>query len=49
MHRTYTLSAGNHTFDVRAVSGAAGSAAANISSGAAPQLQGVLTVTITKL
>jgi len=43
---TYSLPAGNHTFDVRAVSGAAGSSAANVSSGSAPQLRGVLTVTI---
>lgn len=44
--RKYTLAAGNHTFEVKAVSGAAGSAAANVSSAAAPQLQAVLTVTI---
>lgn len=48
MHRTYTLSAGSHTFEVRAVSGAAGSSSANVSSAAAPQLQGVLRVTIIK-
>jgi hypothetical protein len=46
--RTYTLSSGNHTFEVKAVSGAAGSASANVSSAGAPQLQGVLTVTILK-
>lgn len=46
--RTYSLSAGNHTFQVKAVSGAAGSANANVSSASAPQLQGVLTVTILK-
>lgn len=44
--RTYTLSPGSHTFQVRAVNGAAGASAANVSSGSAPQLQGVLTVTI---
>lgn len=43
---TYSLPAGNHTFDVRAVNGAAGSSAANVSSGSAPQLRGVLTVTV---
>ncbi|MGZ4035213.1 MAG: hypothetical protein ACXVPU_17700 [Bacteroidia bacterium] len=48
MERTYTLAAGNHTFEVKAVSGAAGSASANVSSAAAPQLQGVLTVTVIK-
>ena len=46
--RSYTLAAGNHTFEVKAVSGAAGSATANVSSSSAPQLQGVLTVTIIK-
>lgn len=47
--QTYNLSAGNHTFEVKAVSGAGGSSNANVSSGSAPQLQGVLTVTIIKL
>lgn len=47
--QTYNLSAGNHTFEVKAVNGAAGSANANVSSVSAPQLQGVLTVTIIKL
>jgi hypothetical protein len=47
--QTYSLSAGNHTFEVKAVSGAAGSANANVSSGSAPQLQGVLTVTIIRI
>ena len=46
--RKYTLAAGNHTFEVKAVSGAAGSAGANVSSAAAPQLQAVLTVMIIK-
>jgi hypothetical protein len=49
LERTYTLAAGTHTFEVKAVSGASGSAAANVSSAGAPQLQGVLTVTIIKL
>jgi hypothetical protein len=47
--QTYNLSAGNHTFEVRAMNGAGGSSNANVSSGSAPQLQGVLTVTIIKL
>lgn len=47
--QTYNLPAGNHTFEVKAVSGAAGSANTNVSSSSAPQLQGVLTVTIVKL
>jgi len=46
MDHTMTLSPGNHTFEVKAVSGAAGSAAANVSSGSAPQLKGVLSVEI---
>jgi hypothetical protein len=49
MTRSYSLSAGNHTFEVKAVNGAAGSSNANVSSASAPQLQGVLTVTIIKL
>lgn len=49
IERTYTLTAGTHTFEVKAVSGAAGSAAANVSSSSAPQLQGVLRVAIIKL
>lgn len=48
MERSYTLSAGSHTFEVKAVSGAPGSAAANVSSASAPQLQGVLRVTLIK-
>jgi hypothetical protein len=43
---TYTLAAGNHTFEVKAVNGAAGTSNANVSSGSAPQLQGVLTVMV---
>jgi hypothetical protein len=49
MERVYTLTAGSHTFEVKAVSGAAGSANANVSSSSAPQLQGTLRVTIIKL
>lgn len=50
MGKTYTLSSGNHTFEVRAMYPAgSGASTANVSSGAAPQLQGVLTVTIVKL
>lgn len=47
--KTYTLAAGNHTFDVKAVSvvGSGGSTA-NVSSAGAPQIQGVLTVTLIK-
>lgn len=45
---TYSLSPGNHTFEVKAVGGIAGSSNANVSSGSAPQLQGVLTVMIIK-
>lgn len=44
--RTYTLVAGSHTFEVKAVNAAAGTSTANVSSGSAPQLQGVLTVMI---
>lgn len=47
--QTYTLSAGSHTFAVKAINGAPGTSAANVSSATAPQLQGVLTVTIIKL
>lgn len=46
--RKYILTTGNHTFEVKAVNGAAGTSAANVSSAGAPQLQGVLTVTILK-
>ena len=46
--RTYTLSPGNHTFQVRAVNGASGTSPANVSSGSAQQLMGVLTVTVIK-
>lgn len=47
--QTYTLAAGSHTFEVKAMSGAPGSSSTNVSSSSAPQLQGVLTVTIIKL
>jgi hypothetical protein len=46
---SYQLAAGNHTFEVKAVGGIPGSSNANVSSGSAPQLQGVLTVIIVKL
>lgn len=45
--RTYVLAAGNHTFQVRAASTGTGSTA-NVSSGTAPQIQGILTVTVIK-
>lgn len=45
--RSYTLAAGSHTFSVRAVyPTGTGASTANVSSASAPQLQGVLTVTI---
>lgn len=44
--RTVSLSPGSHTFEVRALGGDPGAAPGNVSSGAAPQLQGVLTVAI---
>jgi hypothetical protein len=46
---TYSLAAGNHTFEVKAIGGIPGSSNANVSSSAAPQLQGVLTVMIIRL
>lgn len=49
MDRMMTLAAGNHTFEVRALyATGSGASTANVSSGSAPQLQGVLTVTIIK-
>ncbi len=45
---TYTLPAGNHTFEVKAVGGVAGSSSANVSSGSAAQLRGVLSVEVLK-
>jgi hypothetical protein len=49
MDRMMTLAAGNHTFEVRAMyATGSGASTANVSSGSAPQLQGVLTVTIIK-
>ena len=45
---TYNLSPGNHTFEVKAVGGVAGSSNANVSSGSAGQLRGVLSVQILK-
>lgn len=47
MTKTYTLAAGNHTFDVR-VKDAGGNADGNV-SGTNPLIQAVLTVTIIKL
>ncbi len=44
--RTYQLGAGTHTFEVRAIAVDPAAAAANVSSASAPQIQGVLTVTI---
>lgn len=44
--RTYTLAAGSHTFEIRAIGGDPGAAPANVSSALAPQIQGVLTVTV---
>lgn len=46
--RTFTLGAGVHTIDVRAIAVDASAAPANVSSASAPQIQGVLTVTILK-
>lgn len=46
--KTYVLSSGNHTFDVRVASTGVGSSVANVSSSSAPQLQGVLTVILIK-
>jgi len=43
---SYVLSPGTHTVDVRAVAVDPAAAPANVSSGSAPQLQGVLTVTV---
>lgn len=46
--RTYSLAAGTHTVEVRAISVDPTAAAANVSSALAPQLQGVLTATIVR-
>lgn len=46
MDHTANLSPGNHTIAVKAMNGAPGTAAANVSSGSAPQLMGVLSVEI---
>lgn len=46
--RTYSLSPGSHTFEVRAMSADPGSATTNVSSATAPQIQAVLTVSIVK-
>ena len=47
--RSFTLPAGNHEFEVRAAGVDANAATANVSSGTAPQIQGVLTVTVVLL
>ena len=44
--RTFTLTAGTHVVELRAIAVDASAAPANVSSATAPQLQGVLTVTI---
>ncbi|MBX3159593.1 MAG: collagen-like protein [Deltaproteobacteria bacterium] len=46
--RTFQLAPGTHTFDVRVMAGAPAMAVTNVSSAAAPQLQGVLRVTTLK-
>jgi hypothetical protein len=46
--RTWTLSPGQHTFEVRAVSVDPSAATANVSSASAEQLRGVLTVMVIK-
>lgn len=47
MGKTYTLTPGSHTFAVKTLyPTGTGASTANVSSGSAPQLQGVLTVTI---
>ena len=46
--RTFTLTPGSHTFELRAIAVDPAAAPANVSSAGAPQLQGVLTVTIIK-
>jgi len=44
MMRTYPLTPGNHTIEVRAINAEPTATAANVSSASAPQLQAVLTV-----
>ena len=44
--RTFTVAAGTHTVEVRAVNGDPGASPANVSSAGAPQLQGVVTATV---
>jgi hypothetical protein len=46
--KTYSLSSGNHTFEVKVASAGGSSSIANVSSSSAPQLQGVLTVLLIK-
>lgn len=49
LSRSYTLSAGTHTIEVRAVNADPSATTANVSSSSAPQLQGVLTALILRL
>jgi len=44
--RTFVVTPGAHTIEVRAVSAGGGGVDANVSSGSAPQLQGVLAATL---
>ncbi|MBK9034839.1 MAG: hypothetical protein IPL61_26845 [Myxococcales bacterium] len=46
--RSYTLTPGDHSIEVKAISIDPSAATANVSSASAPQLQAVLTVTIVK-
>ncbi len=46
--RTFTLTPGSHTFELRAIGVDPNAAPANVSSAGAPQLQAVLTVTVIK-
>lgn len=48
MTKTYSLSAGTHTFDVRVKDDGSGSSNANVSSGSDPRLRGTLQVMIIK-
>ncbi|HVV88502.1 MAG TPA: hypothetical protein VHE35_35910 [Kofleriaceae bacterium] len=46
--RTFTLAPGSHSFEVRAIAADPGTSPTNVSSASAPQIQGVLTVTVLK-
>jgi len=48
LQRTYSLAAGSHLFEVKAIGGDPGAALANVSSASAPQLQGVMTITVVR-